>query len=88
MIKKISSHGYSFEQENGKIISVTNIGGVKIELNQTVTSNGRIFYKRGTKGVVQKIHLPCTRGLTSDILEVVFKGNKLLSFMKFKDLEF
>ena len=87
MIKKISRHGCLFERKNGEIISVTR-SGVKIKLNQVVVSNGRIFYKRGTKGIVKKIHLPFTKGLTSDFLKVLFKGSKSTSFMKFKDLEF
>ena len=79
---------YVPEIKNGEIVSMICWNKFKISVGQIVTSNGRFIPPKGTKGIVQKIHIPFTDGCSTDVFDVLFEwgGRKHVASMKIKDL--
>ncbi|MFA6428520.1 MAG: hypothetical protein WCW02_03165 [Candidatus Buchananbacteria bacterium] len=85
--KTVTINGRKFVYIKGVITAlVINCGTVTIKRGQKVQSNGRIFTPNGTPGKIVRIHNPEGKGLTSDVLEVKFRGYKNTYMMKSKDL--
>ncbi len=84
--KKING-GYTLELSplSGIILSLQDIAGHRVALNDIVVSNGNIGPSKDTQGRVIEILEPGTQGHSSDVILCDFNGE--VSFMKFGDLE-
>ena len=71
------------------IISITFNGGngPHYELGQVVYSNGRLWVRQGTLGIVTQIKEPGSHGHSSNVIGIQFVGVKDVLWMKTKDLQ-
>lgn len=70
------------------ILSCTSTGGHKIELNDRVSSNGRVFCPKGALGQVIEIDEPFKDLTTDHVFLVYFEEHGRSYHMGFQDLEF
>lgn len=89
-METVKTPGYILEKEGEKFISISDCLEIeKINLGDTVISNGRIFAAKGAKGTVVRIFEPSTCGLTIDVVAVQWEGREEEGeyLMKFKDFD-
>jgi len=89
---KREKYGFILEQnEDGDIVAINcNFGmnsKLRLELGDTVVSNGRIFAEAGTEGEIVNFREPYTDRCTTNIIDVLWEGRSAPSSMKYKDLE-
>lgn len=84
----VDDEGKSLETQE-RVVTIQH-GETTIRLGQSVVANGR-YLPIGTRGLVVALHVPHTKGRTTDVVDCLFEAEMrepILAAMKFKDLNF